>query len=69
MDKMNNKNCQNQLILSQLLKASKFEITDLLTILLSPLFKPVLLPEKCKRTNATPTFEKSSGTIQGITDL
>lgn len=61
MDKTNNKNCQNQMILAQLLKASKFEITNLVTILLSPLFKPVLLSEKCKGTNATPTFEKPSG--------
>jgi len=56
------------MILAQLLKASKSEITDLLTILLSPLFKPVLLSEKYKGTNATPTFEKPSGAIRGIAD-
>lgn len=46
--------------LSQLLKASEFEMTDLLIILLSPLLKPVLLSEKCKGTNAT-SFIKPSG--------
>lgn len=66
MGRMNNKNYQ--VVFAQLLKASKFETVDLLIILLGPLLKPVLLPEKCKGTNATPAFKKPSGALQGITD-
>lgn len=66
MGRMNNK--KYQVVFAQLLKTSKFETIDLLTIVLRPRIKPVLLPEKCKGTNATSAFKKPSGTTQGITD-
>lgn len=68
MDKTNNKNRQDRVILAQLLKVSTLEISDQQTILLSPLFNPALLTEKRKGGNTTATFKKASGATEGNTD-